>query len=358
MHKPRDKERSLPGQGKVNLLDCDRQELEQLFPETSYRGSQIFTWLFEKGITDIASMTNLPKEYREKLSEWAEISYPKVVSKQVSEDGTEKLAYELKDGCIIESVLIPEKEHWSVCVSSQVGCAMGCRFCFTATMGFTRHLTTGEIVSQLLYPIHAYPQRPIRNVVFMGMGEPMLNYDTVIKAVRIITDPDGPRISKRRLTISTCGIVPALKDLACDTDTNLAVSLNAPDDKTRSFIMPVNKKYPLAGLIQALKDYELPNRRRITVEYVLIKGVNDSVEHARRLIKLLHGLKAKINLIPFNPWPGCGLEAPETKDVLAFEERLKDSPYVVMLRKEKGKDILAACGQLAGKKIDGAKDPY
>jgi 23S rRNA (adenine2503-C2)-methyltransferase len=224
-------------------------------------------------------------------------------------------------------------------------------------MGFTRQLTTGEIVSQLLYPIHAYPGRPIRNVVFMGMGEPMLNYDKVIKAVRIITDPDGPGISKRRLTISTCGIVPALKDLARDTVTNLAVSLNAPDDKTRSFLMPVNKKYPLAALIGALKDYELPNRRRITVEYVLIKGINDSIEHARVLIKLLHGLKAKINLIPFNPWPGCSLEAPETKDVLAFEERLKDSPYVVMLRKEKGKDILAACGQLAGNKNSGAKDP-
>jgi 23S rRNA (adenine2503-C2)-methyltransferase len=358
MNKPRENDRALQTPVLVNLLDCDRQELEQLFPETPYRGGQIFSWLFDKGVRDISSMTNLPKEYRQKMSESAEIAYPKVVGKQVSEDGTEKLAYELHDGCIIESVLIPEKDHWSVCVSSQVGCAMGCRFCFTATMGFTRHLTTGEIVSQLLYPIHAYPERPIRNVVFMGMGEPMLNYDTVIKAVRIITDPDGPGISKRRLTISTCGIVPALKDLARDTVTNLAVSLNAPDDKTRSFIMPVNKKYPLAALIQALKDYELPNRRRITVEYVLIKGINDHVEHARSLIKLLHGLKAKINLIPFNPWPGCGLEAPETKDVLAFEERLKDSPYVVMLRKEKGKDILAACGQLAGKKNSGAKDPF
>ena len=343
-------DRALQAQKLVNLLDCDRQELEQLFPETPYRGSQIFTWLFDKGVKDISLMTNLPKEYRQKMSESAEIAYPKVVGKQVSEDGTEKLAYELRDGCIIESVLIPEKDHWSVCVSSQVGCAMGCRFCFTATMGFTRHLTIGEIVSQVLYPIHAYPKRRLRNVVFMGMGEPLLNYDNVIKAASIITDRDGPQISKRRLTISTCGIVPVLKDLARDSDAGLAVSLNAVDDKTRSFIMPVNKKYPIAELIGALKDYELPNRRRITVEYVLIKGLNDSVGHAKRLIKLLHGLRAKVNLIPFNPWPECGFEAPETKAVLAFEERLKDSPYAVMLRKEKGKDILAACGQLAGGK--------
>lgn len=335
---------------RINLLDCTREDLERIFPDKPYRGSQIFTWVFGKGVRDISRMTNLPKDLRREISEYACISYPEVVGSQVSEDGTEKLAYRLGDGLIIESVLIPEKDHWSICVSSQVGCAMGCRFCFTATLGFKRHLSLGEIVAQILHPIHAYPDRAIRNVVFMGMGEPLLNYDNVIKAAALITDPEGPRISKRRLTISTCGIVPALKDLARDTDAGLAVSLNAVDDRTRSSIMPINKKYPIEKLITALKEYELPNRRRITVEYVLIKGVNDSVEDARRLIKLLHGLRAKVNLIPFNPWPGCGLEAPEPRSVLAFEERLKDSPYVVMLRKEKGKDILAACGQLAGGK--------
>lgn len=343
---------------KLNLLDCDRQELQARFTDRSYRGSQIFTWVFGKGICDISQMTNLPKGLRLEIAASAEIAYPKVVDKQVSEDGTEKLVYALDDGCIIESVLIPEKDHWSVCVSSQVGCAMGCRFCFTATLGFTRHLTSGEIVSQVLYPMHAYPDREIRNVVFMGMGEPLLNYDNVIKAANIIIDPDGPQISKRRLTISTCGIAPALRNLAYDTEAGLAVSLNAPDDKTRSLIMPVNKKYPIAELIQALKAYELPNRRRITIEYVLIKGINDSAEHARRLIKVLHGLRAKVNLIPFNPWPGCGLEAPEAKSVEAFEESLKDSPYTVMLRKEKGKDILAACGQLAGRRLDGSRESH
>jgi len=343
---------------RINLLDCTRQDLERLFPDKPYRGSQIFTWVFGKGVHDISQMTNISKDLRREIAQIAEISYPVAAGSQVSEDGTEKIAYSLKDGRIIESVLIPEKDHWSICVSSQVGCAMGCRFCFTATLGFTRNLSLGEIVSQVLYPMHAYPDRQIRNVVFMGMGEPLLNYDTVIKAAAIITDPEGPRISKRRLTISTCGIVPALKHLARDTDAGLAVSLNAPDDETRSAIMPVNRKYPIEKLVQAMKEYELPNRRRITVEYVLMRGVNDSVEHAKKLIKLLHGLRVKVNLIPFNPWPDCSLMAPDIKDVLAFEERLKDSPFAVMLRKEKGKDILAACGQLAGGKIRDPKTPH
>jgi 23S rRNA (adenine2503-C2)-methyltransferase len=344
--------------GRTNLLDLSLPELEDRFPDTRYRGSQIYAWVFAKGVRDISAMTNIPRDLRAALARSAEIAYPKVVGRQVSEDGTEKLAYELKDGLVVESVLIPEKDHWSVCVSSQVGCAMGCRFCFTATMGFTRHLTSGEILSQVLHPVHAYPDRDIRNVVFMGMGEPLLNYANVIKAASIMTDPQALMISKRRVTISTCGIVPALKDLSRDTDSGLAVSLNAADDETRSSIMPVNRKYPMAQLIRALKDYELPHRRRITVEYVLLKGINDSVDDARRLVKVLHGLKAKINLIPFNPWPGCTLQAPDPKNVLAFEERLKESPFTVMLRKEKGKDILAACGQLAGGKVHGTRDTH
>ncbi len=340
--------------GRRNLLDYDREGLKALFPDRPFRADQLFSWVFGKGVRDINAMTNLPRDLRAELSLTHEIAYPEVVGSQVARDRTEKLAYRLKDGAVIESVLIPEKDHWSVCVSSQVGCAMGCRFCFTATMGFRRHLTSGEIVSQVLYPIHAYPERAIRNVVFMGMGEPLLNYDNVIRAANIITDPEGPMISKRRVTISTCGIVPALLKLAGDTEVGLAVSLNAPDDETRSTIMPVNRKYPLAELIGALKAYELPRRRRITVEYVLIRGVNDSPAHAKRLIRLLHGLRAKVNLIPFNPWPESRLQAPDPADVLAFEDILRDSPFTVMLRKEKGKDILAACGQLAGGACHGA----
>jgi len=201
----------------------------------------------------------------------------------------------------------------------------------------------------VLSPLSAYPERQIRNIVFMGMGEPLLNYENVIRAIGILTDIDGPQFSRRRITISTCGIVPKLKGLWKDTEAALAISLNAPSDEIRREIMPIAKKYPLTELLDTLRSYTLPNRRRITMEYVLIKGVNDSLKHARELIRMLHGLKVKINLIPFNPWPGCSLEAPDPEAVLTFEARLKDSPYAVMLRKEKGKDILAACGQLAGK---------
>jgi len=334
----------------TNLLDLDLSELQSRFDDTPYRGSQIYSWVFSKGIRDVSQMTNISKDMREKISRSASIVYPEVERKQVSEDGTEKIAYRLQDGNIIESVLIPEKDHWSICVSSQVGCAMGCLFCFTATLGYTRNLSSGEILSQVLFPVHAYPDRHFRNIVFMGMGEPLLNYDNVLKAIRIITDPRGIGISKRRVTISSCGIIPRLRTLSRDSETGLAISLNAPTDVKRSMLMPINRKYPMDKLLKTLKEYDLPNRRRITVEYVMVKGINDSVADARELIRVLHGLKAKVNLIPFNPWPGCPIQAPDTGDVLAFEERLKDSPIQVMLRKEKGKDILAACGQLAGGK--------
>jgi 23S rRNA (adenine2503-C2)-methyltransferase len=334
----------------INLLDLNRERLGLEFDDKPYRAAQIFTWVYGKGIDNIRSMTNLPRQLREEMSSRFTITYPKVVDRQSSSDGTEKLAYGLSDGTIIESVLIPEKDHWSICVSSQVGCSMGCTFCFTATMGFIRNLKLSEIISQVLYPIHAYPDRHFRNVVFMGMGEPLLNYENVVEALHIMTDPDGPGISKRRITLSTCGIIPALKSLGRDTHIGLAVSLNAATDAVRADIMPINRKYPLGDLIDALKAYQLPNRRRITIEYVLLKGINDSIADARQLIRIFHGLKVKVNLIPLNPWPGCTLEPPDEKTVLAFEEQLKDSPVAVMMRKEKGNDILAACGQLAGGK--------
>jgi len=332
----------------INLLDLNRERLGLEFNDKPYRAGQIFNWVYGKGIADIREMTNLPRQLREEISSRFTITYPKVVDRQSSSDGTEKLAYSLSDGSIIESVLIPEKEHWSICVSSQVGCSMGCRFCFTATMGFIRNLELSEIISQILYPIHAYPDRHFRNVVFMGMGEPLLNYEHVLEAIRIMTDPEGPCISTRRITLSTCGIIPALKLLGKDTRVGLAVSLSAATNAVRSRIMPISNKYPLDDLIEALKAYQLPNRRRITIEYVLLKGINDSLADARQLIRTLHGLKVKVNLIPLNPWPGCALEPPDEKTVLAFEEQLKDSPVAVMMRKEKGNDILAACGQLAG----------
>ena len=332
----------------INLLDLDKEQMKALFGDRPYRGGQIFRWVFGRAAGVLGEMTDIPKRLREDVAKICTISYPEVADSQESSDGTQKIAYRLSDGRIIESVLIPEKDHWSICVSSQVGCAMGCRFCFTATMGFIRNLEVSEIVSQVLHPLRTYPERSFRNIVFMGMGEPLLNYDNVIKAVRILTDVDGPQFSKRRITVSTCGIVPRLKLLSQDTEAALAVSLNAADNAVRQRIMPITRKYPLTDLMEALRAYQLPNRRRITIEYVLIRGVNDSPKDVRELIRILHGLKAKVNLIPFNPWPGCEFQAPDQRAVLAFEEHLKNSPYTVMLRKEKGTDILAACGQLAG----------
>jgi len=334
----------------INLLDMDREQLDVMFDDKPYRGSQIFEWVFGKGIRDVVDMSNIPAKLREEISQKASIVYPEVIDSQISSDGTQKIAYRLYDGNIIESVLMEEKKHWSVCISSQAGCSMRCSFCCTATLGFIRNLSAGEILSQVLHPIHAFPDKKIRNVVFMGMGEPLLNYENVLQAVRIMTDRSGPQISKRRVTISTCGIIPKLKELCRDTDAGLAVSLNAPNNEIRQTIMPVSRKYPLEELIEALRGYQLPNRRRITIEYVLLSGINDSAAHARELIRLLHGLKVKVNIIPFNPWPGSGLTQPDRQTVNMFEEELKNSPIAVMVRKEKGKDIMAACGQLAGGK--------
>ncbi len=332
----------------INLLDLDRDDIAALIDDKPYRASQIFEWVFGKYVTAIDEMTNLSKDLRQQLSEKAGIFYPEVVGRQTSSDGTEKFAYRTHDGHVIESVLIPDGDHWTVCVSSQVGCSMGCRFCYTARLGFKRNLTVGEIVAQIICPRRTFPERHIRNVVFMGMGEPLLNYDNVIKAIRIITDNRGPDFSTRRITVSTCGIVPGIEKLSDELPIGLAVSLNSSTDEQRSYLMPINKKYPQELLLATLKKYPLANRRRITIEYVLLGGVNDSVADARRLVRLLHGIKVKVNLIPFNPWPGSELQAPTADAVQAFEDVLRDSPLTVMLRREKGKDILAACGQLAG----------
>ncbi|HDP25553.1 MAG TPA: 23S rRNA (adenine(2503)-C(2))-methyltransferase RlmN [Deltaproteobacteria bacterium] len=342
----------------VNLLDLDREQMKELCADKPFRGDQIYSWVYGKGIRDINQMTNLPKDLRENLAQRAHISYPEVVARQVSCDGTEKLVYTLTDGSTIESVLMPEKSHWSICISSQVGCALGCAFCCTARNGYTRNLSPGEILSQVLYPIHTFPERTFRNVVFMGMGEPLLNYDNMLQAVHILTDPCGLQISTRRVTISTSGIVPALSRLGRETAACLAISLNASCDEKRSSLMPINRTYPLSEIMKALREYPLPNRRRITIEYVLLKDYNDSGADARDLIRLLHGLRVKVNLIPFNPWPGCDFQAPDQERVLAFEAQLKNSPFAVMVRREKGRDILAACGQLAGKGKNEGPESY
>ncbi|MBN1635646.1 MAG: 23S rRNA (adenine(2503)-C(2))-methyltransferase RlmN [Deltaproteobacteria bacterium] len=336
----------------INLLDLNQNEIHNLLDDKPYRSSQVFQWIYKKAITDINQMTNIAKNMRTKLAEKATIVYPELIERQVSEDTTEKYAYRLNDGNVIESVLIPDKDHWTICVSSQVGCSLGCKFCYTGRMGFVRNLMPSEIIAQVLYPMRAFPQKNIRNVVFMGMGEPLLNYDSVVRAVQIITDVKGPGISTRRVTVSSCGIIPGLKTLWRDTHAALAISLNAPTDQQRSAIMPINTKYPLNDLLGVLREYPLPRRRRITMEYVLLKGVNDSLEDARNLVRVLSGIKAKINLIPFNQWPGAPFQTPDKASVEAFEAYLKSSPLTVMMRREKGQDILAACGQLAGGRVN------
>ena len=332
----------------INLLDLDRDAINALIADRPYRGDQVFQWLYQKRIDDIAKMTNLSKELRERIACQAVIAYPSLGDHQVAADTTEKFAYRLGDGQIIESVLIPEEDHWTICVSSQVGCAMGCRFCCTATLGFKRNLSPGEILAQVLMPMQLYPDRLFRNIVVMGMGEPLLNYVNVVQAVRILADENGPDISTRRITISTCGIIPHLKTLWEDTHAGLAVSLNAAIDAKRSQLMPINAKYPLPQLIEALRAYPLPPRRRITIEYVLLGGVNDGLADAKALVKVLHGVRCKVNLIPFNPWPGAPFTAPEPDAVLAFQSYLKERDFSVLIRRERGRDIQAACGQLAG----------
>ncbi|OPZ58987.1 MAG: Dual-specificity RNA methyltransferase RlmN [Deltaproteobacteria bacterium ADurb.Bin510] len=337
-----------PVRERVNLLDLDRAGMAELINDKPYRAAQVFEWVFGRYAETIAEMTNLSKVLRAELDQKAEIRYPTLAGHQISLDGTEKFAYRLHDGHVIESVLIPDEDHATICVSSQVGCAMGCRFCYTGTLGFKRNLAVGEIMAQVLLPRKLYPKRNIRNIVFMGMGEPMLNFDNVIRSIAAITDQRGPDFSYRRVTVSTCGVIPGVTRLGRESRVSLAVSLNATTDEQRSQIMPINRKYPLKELMQALRDFELPKRRRITLEYVLLGGFNDSLADARRLIKLAGGLNAKVNLIPFNAWPGSDLKSPEPKNVMAFEQCLMDSPVTVMLRREKGSDILAACGQLAG----------
>ncbi len=340
----------------LNLLDLGKDGMIKLVTsagEPAYRADQLFQWTYQKAAGSIDEMTNISKVFRKRLASRVSITYPKILERHVSSDGTEKLALGLRDGIAIECVMIPEDTHWTICVSSQAGCSMGCRFCHTATMGFLRNLEVNEIISQVLIPLREFPARKIRNIVFMGMGEPLLNYDNVVKAINILTDPLGPGISRRRITVSTCGIVTRIPQLWGDTRVGLAISLNAATDEKRNLIMPVNAKYPLARLKDSLMHFPLPRRSRITLEYVLLGGVNDSMDDASKLAKLVKGLRVKVNLIPFNPWPGAPYRAPEDRSIVAFREYLLSRHIATMLRTTRGDDILAACGQLAGGWMNG-----
>lgn len=337
-----------------SILDLSAEELSAFFQQAghpAYRAKQVLHWLYMDQADSFDNMTNISKDMRADLAAHFELARLKIVREQVSTDGSRKFLFELGDGEQIESVLIPEKDHHTICISTQAGCAQNCLFCLTAKDGLHRNLTQGEIVSQVRdiakIVADAGDPKPLTNIVFMGMGEPLDNYDNVVRAITVLTDNVwGLRFAARRLTVSTAGVVPRLFDLCRDTKVKLAVSLNAAADKTRSQLMPINKVYPLETLVQACRDYLLPKGKRITFEYILMKGVNDSPEDAEKLAKLLRGVKAKINLIPFNEHAGVAFKRPDAEAIERFDAILVKHNYTVMVRYSKGLDISAACGQL------------
>jgi len=335
-----------------NLLDFTLEEMEEFISslgKEKFRARQIMKWLHQCGSLSFDDMTTISRDFRARLSELARISRPQIIKMLTSTDGTKKALLRLEDGLFIESVLIPGKSHWTICLSTQAGCAMNCNFCLTALQGFKRNLLPSEIVGQLIALKNETPEGiDIKNIVMMGMGEPLANYENTLKTINILTCDFALGISNRKITVSTCGLAPEIIQLGKDICINLAVSLNAHDDETRSKIMPINKKYPLEVLLDACRQYPMPGRRLLTFEYILIDGFNSSVQDARNLAVLLKGQRCKLNLIVFNEFPGSPFKSPPQKDVEAFQQTLIDNHYTTMLRKSKGSDILAACGQLSG----------
>ncbi|MGD8251272.1 MAG: 23S rRNA (adenine(2503)-C(2))-methyltransferase RlmN [Desulfobacterales bacterium] len=341
---------------KTNILDMSRQQLARRLSErgeAGYRADQIRQWLFQKHADTFDEMTNLSKGLRSLLRAGFTIDIPVTVDLDESRDGSRKFLFRLKDGILIESVLIPEKDHDTLCISSQAGCAQRCRFCLTGTGGLERNLTSGEILGQVLAArvSMARPDR-LTNIVFMGMGEPLANVDAVLSALDAMTDSvSGLGFSSRRITVSTVGMVSRMEAFGQRSRVNLAISLNATDDQTRSKLMPINRRHPISELIDACRRYPLPPRRRITFEYILLEGINDQPANARQLASLLKPVRAKINLIPFNEHPGCEYRRPPDSVVEAFQRILVDRHYTAVVRHSKGLDIKAACGQLKAKTI-------
>ena len=343
----------------LNLLDLDRQGLEDYFSELgekSFRASQVVQWIHQKGVTDFQQMSNLSQALRDHLQNHAVIHTPEVVYDATSTDGTRKWLLQLDDGNRIETVYIPEDDRGTLCVSSQVGCALDCSFCSTGRRGFNRNLSTAEIISQVLLATRLIdeekkPGRKVTNVVLMGMGEPLLNVDNVVRAVRIMMDDFAYGLSKRRVTVSTAGVVPAMDRLGDILDMRLAVSLHASDDELRNSLVPLNNKYPLRELMAACRRFidKQNTRSRITFEYVLLDGVNDSDQHAHQLIKLVKGIPTLMNLIPFNPFTGSGYKTSPLKRVARFNKILADAGITTVVRRTRGEDIDAACGQLVGR---------
>lgn len=333
---------------RINLKALSKKELESFVKESglpSYRAKQIIHWIYEKYATSLEDITELSKDLRKTLSEKAYISNIALLDKKISKDKTEKYLFQLEDGETIESVLIPDEKRLTLCISSQVGCAMNCRFCMTGRLGLKRNLLAYEIIDQIIAVSRAIKPRHITNIVLMGMGEPLNNFENVTEALRRMKD--FMSISPKRITLSTSGIVPKILELPkVAPAVNLAISLNATTDEIRDYLMPVNKTYSINKLIEACKRFPLQKGRRITFEYVLIKGINDSSEDAERLVKLLRGIPSKVNLIPFNPYPGSEFDRPDDENVRSFQEILLSHHVTAIIRKSKGQDIEAACGQL------------
>lgn len=328
--------------------------------QPAFRGRQIMAWLYRPEITDFSQMTDLAKVFRSALAENAYISRFEKVNTEYSSDGCVKFAFTLEDGNVIESVLIPEEERNTLCISSQVGCAMGCAFCLTGTMGFVRNLTPSEIVNQVCAvrdflliqdPAERIGPDRVTNLVYMGMGEPLNNLDNVLTSLSILTEPKGLDLAARKITVSTCGIVPKLRKLGENSPVNLAISLHAVDDETRDKLMPVNRRHNIDALLQACRDYPMPKRKRIMFEYVLLAGVNDSDKHARLLAKKLRKIPCKINLLPYNECDALPYQSPTRERTLAFQKILMEAHYSVFIRSSRGSDISAACGQLAAEKM-------
>ena len=342
----------------LNLLDLDRHGLETYFSEIgekSFRASQVVQWIHQKGVTDFQQMTNLSQVLRDRVLADCIIHLPEVVYDATSADGTRKWLLQLDDGNRIESVYIPEDDRGTLCVSSQVGCALDCSFCSTGRRGFNRNLSTAEIIAQVwlatrLIDEEKKPGRKVTNVVLMGMGEPLLNFDNVVRAVRLMMDDFAYGLSKRRVTVSTAGVVPAIDRIGDMLDMRLAVSLHAADDDLRNSLVPLNRKYPLQELMAACRRFidKQNARSRITFEYVLLDGVNDTDQHARELIKLVKGIPTLMNLIPFNPFADSGYRTSPRKRVERFNKILAEAGITTVVRRTRGDDIDAACGQLVG----------
>ena len=334
----------------LNLLDFNRKGLEQFFAEKGekpFRATQVLQWIHQYGKTHFDDMTNLSKKLRENLKQEACVILPEIVTEQRSKDGTRKWVIRLFDKNCIEMVFIPEDDRGTLCVSSQVGCALNCSFCSTGKQGFSRNLTTAEIIGQLWIANRA--DINVTNIVMMGMGEPLLNFEPVVTAMDIMMDDFAYGLSKRRVTLSTSGIVPAMKALRAISGVSLAVSLHAPNDELRNILVPINKKYPLRELMAVCKEYfEHEPRRKITFEYVMLDNINDKPEQARELIALLKNIPAKINLIPFNPFPYTQYKRSSQAVINQFRDILVDAGLITITRKTRGDDIDAACGQLVG----------